>query len=246
MTVKLRKGKDQSTKALMALRDMIMNGQLTAGERLYEVSLSRRIGISRTPLREALGRLEQEGFLDRVPSGGFIVRTFSFNDVFDSIELRGVLEGTAARLAAERGISEQDARQIRNIVICLDEVVAAGAETMNFAAYLELNADFHVCLAKLARSEIIQRELDHVIRLPFASPSAFLDAQSEILEFRQSLIGAQEQHRDMLNAIEKREGTRAEYLAREHAQLARKNLEYVMNHDRNLMRRVPGLSLVSG
>lgn len=236
----------QTLKALMGLRDMVLSGALPAGERLYEVAISQQIGISRTPVREALGRLEQEGLLERVSSGGFTVRTFSFDDVVDAIELRGVLEGTAARLAAERGANAKDLHGMHQTLEALDRVVQAGAVSLDFNSYTDLNGKFHASLAALAGSDILVRELERSARLPFASPSAFLEAQSGMLEIRQTLLGAQEQHRDILDAIELREGVRAEHIAREHARLARKNLEYVMNHDRSLMKKVPGLSLVAG
>jgi len=236
------KSQSQSLKALLALRDMVLSGVLPAGERLYEVALSDAIGISRTPLRDALARLHQEGLLDRLPNGGYAVRVFSFEDVIDAIELRGVLEGTAARLAAERGA---DTGEMRRIVDALDQVIQPGAADMDFTAYTELNAQFHTCLAALPGSDTIKAEVERAVRLPFASPSAFLDAQSGVLEFRRSLIGAQQQHRDILISIDRREGSRAEHIAREHARLARKNLEYVMQHDRSLISRVPGLSLVT-
>ncbi len=78
--------------------------------RLFEVSLAETLEISRTPVREALSRLAEEGLLDRLPNGGFVVRRFGYEDVIDSIELRGVMEGTAARLAAERGASPEGLR----------------------------------------------------------------------------------------------------------------------------------------
>lgn len=80
--------------ALMRLREMVLDGSLPAGGRLSEISLAKRIGISRTPIREALSRLEGEGLLERVSSGGYLVRIFTFEDVYDAIEIRGVLEGT--------------------------------------------------------------------------------------------------------------------------------------------------------
>lgn len=241
-----RKGKNQVLKAVLELRDLVLGGAIAAGERLSEMSISEQIGISRTPVREALGRLEHEGLLEQLPTGGYMVRTFTFEDVIDAIELRGVLEGTVARLAAERGPDPVRLARMREIVSALDKVIAVGAEAMDFDAYSELNSEFHECLAQLAGSDTIRREVERAANLPFGSPSAFLDVQSNILEFRQSLIGAQEQHRDMLDAIEKREGTRAEFIAREHARLARKNIEYVMTHDRRLIEKVPGLSLVAG
>ena len=79
-----------------------------------------------------------------------------------------------------------------------------------------------------------------------ASPSAFLDKQADVLAFRRSLVVGQAQHRAIINAIELREGGRAEAVAREHGRLARLNLEYVIEQDRSLMRRVPALALVTG
>jgi GntR family transcriptional regulator of vanillate catabolism len=240
-----RKGRSQALKAQMELRDLVLAGNLAAGERVFEVPLSERLGISRTPLREALGRLEQEGLLERLAAGGYAVRTFSFDDVTDAIELRGVLEGMVARLAAERGADPVALTHLDAIVTELDDVVEAGAEAMDFAAYTELNAAFHATLATLAGSETIRREVARAAALPFASPSAFLDAQAALPGFRRSLIVAQAQHREIAGAIAAREGARAEAIAREHARLARRNLEYVMTEDRSLMDRVPGLALVA-
>ena len=235
----------QSSKALMALRDRIFDGTIQGGERLYEVALSETLGLSRTPLREALGRLEQEGLVDRIASGGYMVRSFSFADVVDAIELRGVLEGTAARLAAERGVGQNRLDAIKATVAALDEVVPAEAEQIDFGSYVTLNARFHEQLADLCGGAVIRRELERVTNLPFASPSAFLEVQETVPAFRRSLWSAQAQHRDIIEAIERRQSARAEAITREHATLARRNLDYIQFEDRSLMARVPGLSLVT-
>ena len=90
----------------------------------------------------------------------------------------------------------------------------------------------------------MQREIEHVKQLPFAGPSAFLNAQTDIPAFRASLVIGQAHHRAIAHAIEMREGSRAEALGREHARLARQNLDFVMK-DTALIERVPGLRLVS-
>ncbi|HEY5294428.1 MAG TPA: GntR family transcriptional regulator, partial [Gaiellaceae bacterium] len=92
----------QTTKATLGLRELIFEGAFAKGERVAEVELSDRLQVSRTPLRTALMRLAHEGLLEPLPGGGFVVASFARGDVVDAIELRGVLEGTAARLAAER------------------------------------------------------------------------------------------------------------------------------------------------
>src|SRR5690606_13162692 len=113
--------------------------------------------------------------------------------------------GTAARLAAERGADAGALAQLRSIVSALDETLHADARLMQFDRYVELNAEFHLRLSALSGSDLIRREIERATRLPFASPSAFLRNQADVIEFRQSLTGAQAQHRAILDAIELRE-----------------------------------------
>ena len=97
----------QITKAVLRLRELIFNGRFSPGERMAELPLVELLGVSRTPLRLALAELEHEGLLRGLPAGGYVVREFTQGDVRDAIELRGVLEGTAARFAAERGATRR-------------------------------------------------------------------------------------------------------------------------------------------
>src|SRR5262249_43394182 len=98
----------QTGRTLLSLREMLLRGDFQPGERLSELPLVARLGVSRTPIRLALDRLANEGLLEVVPSGGFVVREFTVGDIWDAIEMRGVLEGTAARLAAERLSDHRD------------------------------------------------------------------------------------------------------------------------------------------
>ncbi len=235
----------QSLKALLGIRDLILSGAAAAGERLSEVPLSERLGISRTPIRAALARLEQEGLLEQVAGGGYAVRSFSISEVIDSIELRGVLEGTAARLAAERGVEPRKFSEISRVVEAIGQTLEPDPANMQFERYVALNSEFHRLLSGLCGSEIIRREIERATRLPFASPSAFLETQEKVVAFRRSLDVAQMQHRAMIQAIEMREGARAEAIAREHARHARLNLEYVLEEDRSLIGRIPALSMLA-
>lgn len=231
-------------RAVIELREKIINGELPGGMRLFEVSLAEALQISRTPVREALSRLAEEGLLDRLPSGGFVVRRFGYADVVDSIELRGVMEGTAARLAAERGVTPEALARLWAIVVRLDACFGPAEDEVDFDAYSDLNASFHVELAALSGSEIVRREVERATALPFASPSAFLPNKMEIAAFRRSLRIAQEQHHGLYNAIAAREGARAEFIAREHARIARQNLEYIFSQDLELLQKIPGLALI--
>ncbi|MCJ8518003.1 GntR family transcriptional regulator of vanillate catabolism [Pseudorhizobium tarimense] len=231
--------------ALMELRKRILNGDFPGGTRLFEVALAETLQISRTPIREAMSRLAEEGLLDRLANGGFVVRSFTFADVLDAIELRGVLEGTAVRLAAERGAPADALQEVQDVLAQLDACFGSAPRDVDFEAYSDLNAQFHTLLTALSGSAVLQREIERATRLPFASPSAFLSGRTNIDVFRQSLQVAQEQHRALVAAISSREGTRAEFIAREHARIARRNLEYVILENPDLIEQVPGLALLN-
>jgi len=234
----------QMEKALIGLRALIMSGEFEARSRLPEVAISERLGLSRTPLRQAMDRLVAEGLLERVKTGGCRVASFDHSDINDAIELRGVIEGTAVRPAAERGADPRLIDEARGLLDAIDTAVS-DPENIDFDAYVLLNARFHETLGRMAGSAVIQREVERICKLPLASPSAFLRGQEVIPDFMKSLIRAQSHHRAMLEAIEAREGARAEAVAHEHARLARQNLAYLKTADPRLATRVPGLSLVT-
>ncbi|MFV3127030.1 GntR family transcriptional regulator [Niveispirillum sp. KHB5.9] len=235
----------QTVRALAGIRDLILSGAVEPGERLSEPGLAERLGISRTPIRAALARLEQEGLLERGPAGGHMPRRFTLAEAIDAIELRGVLEGTAARLAAERGVEPRRMIAINRVLDAIDALMASDPANPSLAGYIGLNAEFHQLLSGLSGSETIEREIDRITRLPFASPSAFLDKPGSVV-VPHSLVLAQAQHRALVEAIGLREGSRAEAVAREHARLARRNLEQVMEAGSTALRRFPALALVAG
>jgi len=227
--------------AVRHLRDRILSGALPAGTHLSETAAAEELGMSRTPTREALSLLVEEGLLERGASGRCTVRALTREDVADAIELRGVLEGTGLRLAAARGPDRDALEEATGFVARIDEVIDAGAAALDFERYAALNAGFHDALTRLSGSPTLRREITRVYRLPLASPSAFLGSQAAVLEFRRSLIVAQAQHRAMLAAVTAREGARAEALSREHARLARQNFDAALSNGAG----IPGLSLVN-
>lgn len=236
--------KTQFDKALLGLRSLVMSGEFAASARLPEVALAERLGISRTPLRQAMDRLVAEGLLERIETGGCRAARFTLDDINDAIELRGVIEGTAARLAAERGADPVKLEEARYVLEAIDGALMQ-PDNIDFDAYVHENARFHALLAGMSGSQIIEREVARISQLPLASPSAFLREQELIPDFSASLVVAQGQHRAILEAIVAREGARAEALSREHARLARRNLDYLANAGPGVATRVPGLSLLS-
>ena len=230
-------------RAQVRLRELILSGELPPGSRVAELAIVERLGVSRTPIRAALLRLEQEGLIESLPGGGYAVRSFSERDVSDAIELRGTVEGLVARTAAERGAPAQVLDEARAVLRDIDKVLARAAlDDESFSRYVELNGRFHVLLGELATSPLLAREMERVASLPFASPSAFVIAQSNTPQARDMLIVAQDHHWQVLAAIEAREGSRAEALMREHSRIAQRNLRAVVQsqeHD-----RMPGVRLI--
>jgi GntR family transcriptional regulator of vanillate catabolism len=186
----------QTVRAQLALRDMILSGQLRPGERISELQAVDITGVSRTPVRLALVRLEDEGLLQAIPSGGFMVKAFTERDILDSIELRGTLEGLAARFAAERGVSARSLEPLKECLADIDQLVRQDPISVEaFSAYVTMNARFHAILNELSASAPLIREIDRVSALPFASPSGFVMAQSALPEAHQILLIAQDHHR---------------------------------------------------
>jgi GntR family transcriptional regulator of vanillate catabolism len=234
----------QTVKAQLALRELILAGELPPGARIAELWLVERLGVSRTPVRLALVRLAEEGLLDTLPAGGYAVRDFSEADIVDAIELRGTIEGLAARFAAERGVRPALLSEARECLRRIDDALAAPALTdETFSVYVAQNARFHALLAEMAGSPLLARQLDKAKALPFASPNGFVLAQAAGPQARDVLVVAQEQHRMVIEAIAQREGARAEALMREHARIARRNLQQAL-HDQQALQHVPGARLI--
>jgi GntR family transcriptional regulator of vanillate catabolism len=229
---------------------MLLRGDFQPGERLSELPLVARLGVSRTPIRLALDRLANEGLLEVVPTGGFMVRSFTLTDVYDAIEMRSVLEGAAARLAAERLADPSDPCGLGGLrglqaelerVMPLDPTLHPTIDS--FATYLDLNESFHSTLVDMAKSPMLRKTMDRLLSLPFASPSATVFARLKLPRAKELLTVAHEHHNAIIEALENRQGSRAESLAREHAGLALRNLEAVLA-DKETMNSVRGASLI--
>ena len=236
----LRPSSDSQTERLvLALRERILNGEFAPGERLTELGLVSLLQASRTPIRLALERLAHEGLLDVVPSGGFRLRAFSLADIRDAIEIRGVLEGTAVRFAAERLESPENLGRAKELI--QETSLQAPITLDGFADYLEMNRAFHRELWRLARSPLLYRELERACKIPFAAPEALVFSLAD--REQSTALVAMEHHRAIVEAIENREGARAEALAREHSRISRRNLECAFE-SAEISGRLPGAALI--
>jgi len=223
---------------------MILRGELGPGERVAEAPLAELLGMSRTPVRQALPVLAQEGLLTEHQTRGYVVRGFSTADVLDAIDLRGVLEGLAARRVAERGASRTLLQALR---VCLaegDQILAEGHVADKFEAlYVDMNVRFHQLIVAECRSPIIQQALERNARIPFAGPQALALDKTSLERMYDTMAYAHRQHHCIVSALERGESARVEALMREHTNPVKENLN-IPGTSEELREVKPHLALV--
>jgi len=201
----------------LRLREMILRGELPPGERLGEVALAERLGVSRTPIRQALPALAREGLLAAAGRRGYVVRSFSPQDVLDAIETRGLLEGLAARRIAEKGATPELIRSLKECLSQGDAILGKRRfESADEQRYSEMNGRFHALIVEGAGSRILADALARNDHVPFASASAVAFSR-DTAQLLPVLNYAHRQHHAIVQALENRESARAEALMREHA-----------------------------
>jgi len=236
-----RDSASQVSRATLGLREMLLHGALRPGQRIAEIPLSTKLGVSRTPLRLAFEKLEHEGLVKALPHTGFAASEFSLADIWGAIETRGILEGAAARLAAERLENPAQLEPLRNINRTMQEML--GLDIEGFTQYLNLDEVFHLAVFDIARNQTLRRAIDQIYRLPFVAPSGPVILRQAVTEWKETRPLAEEHHRSIVDAIEHREGARAESLAREHVRITRRHLEKALA-DRNFLENIPGACLI--
>ena len=187
-----------------ALREAIINGTLKPGERLMEVQLAEEMGVSRTPVREAIRKLELEKLVVRVPRKGAYVADISKTEIAEVFEIRRALEGLAAQLAADRATDDQ-LETLERYLFRISEAIDKG----DLEATIMLDTEFHNELYQAANNErlgeMINNLREHIQRYrstSLAHPGRMKQALSE--------------HRRIVESIGKRDATLAKKLAEEH------------------------------
>jgi len=172
--------------------------------------------MSRTPVRQALPVLAQEGLLAEHETRGYIVRGFSTADIFDALDVRGVLEGLAARRVAEQGASRTLIAALRHVLADGDRIFGKGRlEESDEALYADMNGRFHSLIVREARSAMIEQAIDRNGRIPLRDRSAGIRQDQPRLHVPEAHIfaSAASLHR---RCLENGEGSRVEALMREH------------------------------
>lgn len=207
-----------SKSVLVSLRKLIIDAYYPAGMRLGEVAVAEAMGVSRTPVRLAFRTLEQEGLLQKAGARGYLVREFSEADVLCAVEVRGVLEGLAARLLAERGLTVSQRAELQSV---LDEgraLLATGKLTEKaIGTWSAINERFHRIIVEGTDSRVISDAIARNNHLPFASADSIVIDKSALEAEYRKLQMAQMQHMLVFDALVAGEGARVEMLMREHA-----------------------------
>lgn len=194
------------------IRNDILNGVYEPGESLVELKLSEELGVSRTPVREALRQLELEGLVQSVPNKGATVRGVTEQDIQDIYTIRMLIEGLAARWAAEK-ITTEELEELKEAVD-LEEFYTTKS---NYGNLLRFDTRFHDIIFKASKSKPLMytlstfhRYVQKARRVSMSSP----ERAAEVLQ----------EHKAILQAIIDRDADRAEKLMTEHVRNASLNL----------------------
>jgi DNA-binding GntR family transcriptional regulator len=221
-------GEKTSVAAARLLRSAILSGELAGGQVLGEESLARQLGISRTPIREALLRLHAEGLVEMPPNRPAAVRSFSHDDLHELHSLRALLEGHAARIAAER-LTEKDLDALRASAQRYGELQK---EDKDLPKLVDENFAFHGTIVAAAASD----RLEAMIRQVSAVPLIYKSYMTYSAENRTT---AWKDHLGILEALEARNAAEAENRMKLHIEWAR---DVALEH----LRLVAGPALAAG
>ena len=191
-----------------ALREAIINGTLKPGERLMEVQLADELGVSRTPVREAIRKLEHDGFVVMIPRKGAYVADISLKDIAEIFDVRKALEALAAQLAAERA-TDEDLERAERILVEYGECI----ERNDIQRLIEVDTRFHETIYQMAGNARLQQMLSLL--------------REQVQRFRTMTLShgprmriALEEHRRIVEAIAQRDAELAGRLAAEHIESA--------------------------
>ncbi|WP_338826646.1 GntR family transcriptional regulator [Neomoorella thermoacetica] len=195
--------------AYQALREAILTGRLEPGTRLVERKIARQLGVSRTPVREAIRKLELEGLVEHHPRRGVVVARMSTREAFEVYSIRAVLEGLAARLAAEH-INPVQLLKLNEIVRAMEQA----CEEENEERLQELHQEFNETVWTAAESprlhQMINNLADYIVgftKVGYSVPGRVRAATRE--------------HRELVEALARGDGEKAEKLARQHIENSR-------------------------
>lgn len=208
---------NRQTAAIDKLREMILQGNFAEGEHLQEIPLSEMLGVSRTPIREALVVLGHEGLLQYRPNRGFVVRSFTMDQIQNAYLVREALEGLACRLLAENGTSESVKRELAAALAEGDKILEAGyLSEAGRRPWGRMNSRFHGTILHATGNEALIEATERVSRIPFSSAEVvhWFDRSDKAGYEKLKLV--HRQHHDIYEAICAGHAYQAEETMRNH------------------------------
>jgi len=197
----------QGSQTYRALIEEIRTGRLRPGDRLRETELADRLGVSRTPVREAIRQLEADGLVAHAPRQGATVRKLDYAEVMELYEMRAVLEGTAARLAAHAALDIE--------IEELASVNAALAKTRSAEEAFRLNRSFHAALLDAAKNRFLHKSMSSLSKaLMILGPTTLSETER--------FASAVQEHEAVLEALKARDGMAAEQRMRAHIEASQR------------------------
>lgn len=198
---------------------MIIAGELEGGARVAEIPTAELLGVSRQPVRMAFRLLEQEGLLIKNPTRGYTVREISEKLINDALEVRGILEGLAAKTIAEQGLTEEQKKTLQNCIVETEKLFDGKTKfgDHELERYHHFNVIFHDTIIQGAQNVALIQALAKNNQLPMASAQAITYDQTQALSEYRRLHYAHLQHCSIYDALMHRQAGRAETLMREHS-----------------------------
>jgi DNA-binding GntR family transcriptional regulator len=205
-----REGKPGPSEVFERLRRLILEGEYGPNERLIEEQLADRLGVSRTPIRQALTMLEAEGLVEIAPNKGAMVCSFTIKDVWDIYDLRAVLEGHAARRAADR-IDDEDLARLRSLAEDMENVLPGrfSDHEEEIRWLVATNQEFHGTIVGASRNGRLEKLIRRTVEVPLMFKAFYWYGPHE-------RTISNHYHRQILGALEAGDGERAEIIMREH------------------------------
>jgi len=211
-----------------AVRALIVGGELRPGERLQAQMLANRLGVSRTPVAEALSILHKEGLLEYAPNCGYGVKQFDLANLLAAFDVRLTLEGLACRLVAEKGLAPQRAAAIRDNLRRAERVLFDGAWShARQDEWRALNTAFHDFIIDGADNAYLRAGVDNTRVLPLIYDRAMrhIGFEQVVRRFEQSSSQlAYRDHERIFEAVDAGQGARAESMMKEHIYTNRENM----------------------
>lgn len=194
------------------LRDAIRKGVLKPGERLMEIQLAEELGVSRTPVREAIRKLELEGYVIMMPRRGTYVANLSIRDVNEVFEIRTSLDSLASGLAAER-ITDEELERLQRLLVLIGGYI----ETNNMDKIVETDTEFHDLLYQASRNT-------RLVGIIFNLREQLTRFRATSMSFPGRLKATLEEHRRIVEAIAQGDVKEAQLAAEDHMEKSEQTL----------------------